>query len=482
MGQTESTPIVLGEGTYNCAHKITITKNGKREDAVLRVAVIEKIDANVQISMVRDLIKLLKRNPNNQHHLENMRDFLFGLKRGGDSKVYILRGLDIVDAFQQFEAILGPSLLKTWAPSALYSVDEFKQLYNTQILNSLCSSVKNKLNDNFEVAVQNLEYLSGGEYNHRTRESVETETFCLFSLLWFMHVAQIQFKFRHHDLKPANIMIRKYDQVQNMVFYIDKKDFLFQTKIVPVIIDYDFATLYTSVRRTDRDNLGTYDFAPPDVLARHINVAIQRSDYYVHNPEVDGYDWWAIGCIFLHRFVDLYAFKSACKYHLFDMAKLLGTQKPLFVMHLYFSYAIAYLFNVNMSQDYSWAIIRVEPLWSNFVTSDIYLKFKQSVFDLKPFIPLISKLLSWTPEDRILDSFYTDPIFVPFMNKAKGIYQNEHVYSSPNNNYQEEISLDKYKNLLARISCGACFKGEAKNVCSCCTIPFCNKACQIKFH
>lgn len=87
-----------------------------------------------------------------------------------------------------------------------------------------------------------------------------------YMLMWFLNVAQCEFGFRHSDLKPANILFRKTPAQFTYTFVLAADNVhSITTSIVPVIIDYDFGSVFTSTHWI-RNSIGTYMYQPPEKL------------------------------------------------------------------------------------------------------------------------------------------------------------------------------------------------------------------------
>ena len=249
---------LLKGGTYNCAHLL------KDKNEVLRIArfAVNKEDGNRMVK----------------------------------------RGLDIVHAMNAvaLRPLLGPSMLQELSKYQIVSKDDLQNL----VRGEMCLAVEEG-DDYDQYGLQHIEYLAGGEFNNSSKISLiltkDDVLFSLFSLVWFLASAQQYLGFRHHDLKAENIMFRRTGEKQTYSFHLHgEKDryYKFQTDIVPVVIDYDFATVDTTRDIEQRTFLGTYYTCSPDSLMNDICIENERKNIKVYNEEVR--DFWAVGICMTH--------------------------------------------------------------------------------------------------------------------------------------------------------------------------------------
>ena len=113
-----------------------------------------------------------------------------------------------------------------------------------------------------------------------------------FMLLWFLSSASVLFGFRHREIKPQNVMFRKLKQPQTRTFLVQPNTvFTFVTDIEPVIIDYDFASIFVTASE-QRNELGTYELAAPERLFAEITQTVK--------PPGQTYDFFSLGMTLLY--------------------------------------------------------------------------------------------------------------------------------------------------------------------------------------
>ena len=192
----------------------------------------------------------------------------------------IPRGAAIVHLFNEYQRELGPSLLIETGPGVFY------QDIPEGLVKVVCTNLLNTQGPYF---VQRIEHLNGG-YLPDPADTPEAVAFCL---VWFLHVAQMQFNFRHGDLKIGNIIFRRYsNEGKRFTFrYNDRYTYSYVLYQIPVIIDYDFAAIY-GTRKEDRLVLGTSGSVPPEALWVRLNLVMGNKA-----RELEYDDWWSLGIV-----------------------------------------------------------------------------------------------------------------------------------------------------------------------------------------
>ena len=257
---------LIGKGTYNCAHLI-LNSQGKYE--IFRTA-------------------LLVQNDNR----------------------FVVRGLHIVSLLQQYASHVGPSLLIETHPYQIVS-----RLSDTTFTN-MCVDIQDAVKDleatnqRYQFALQHVEYCDGGVFENRLIGDLEMTDeefdFCCYSLLWFFKTTIDTFSFRHRDLKTDNIVVRILPKPESFRFFTSatKTSITFTSRFVPVVIDYDFASVYTTTTKEDRNNVGTRHTAPPRALMAELFQTPQTE------AQEASYDWWSLGIVLFQVAVQPWSVKQ----------------------------------------------------------------------------------------------------------------------------------------------------------------------------
>lgn len=457
----------VGEGSNNCAHFVH-DEDGRRQ--VLRIALLP--DLPTDLNTVRHNKK-------------------------------IVRGLEMVHAFQNYKSLLGPSLLKEESTYLLVKASELRKY----VLGDICKKVMsyyeyvrkeqnyqdNKFNNQF--ALQHLEYLSGGEFDKQGNDNLAL--FYAFSLIWFLSMAQKAFGFRHHDLKASNIIFRRTNTLQQYTFELTDRQlyFHFESPIVPVIIDYDFATTTNATDALDRNAAGTEYSAPPDVLIRRLCKLI-RWEYTLVQSETS-YDWWGLGICLLemlrpgvkYLFLkegDWFA-NNFLKNFSFAPKSRIGESVYWAARALFFAYCLSSIFSrtgpfVRPPSDFYLYGRELFPDDSRVMRMDHnvdYVALKKWFEDLFRKhdwkAELLHRLLHWNPSERDNDGnptqYLLDFEMLAEQQRRPGI-----LYEFRANINQAPIPLEGYP-LLAMQVCSFCQVGKPMFVCTCCKKLVCSRTC-----
>lgn len=431
-----------------------------------------------------------------------------------ESRKGVLRGIEMVHVFQSFGNLLGPSLLQEMSIYNLIDESELGQY----VRGNLCSQIeesrkKYALVDGNEFALQHIEYLNGGVFNNdlfqRLRFTRDEVCFCMFSLVWFFASAQQYFSFRHHDLKSQNVMVRALPNVGLFTFSLDNAHtYQFKSNVVPVVIDYDFATVFTSRNPEDRNVGGTRHTCPPDAaiyLLHHQNGSRARIAY---NEQT--YDWWSLGVCMLelvcpfalwHTFADMQdAFTQRWLDNLSFLDDGLQDWNRDMVATLMRSCCFAAVVNNTSMQPPAltaygilaktktlwdgWdAILRAHPDWQ---------RFRQALSTLDANAQsLLRQLLAWDPKvrnanDYPMDVILKSPYFARFKLKkylAGAPFTGSNVRIMENQEHLQDIDVKDHPWLAMQI-CSECRvqNNTPMFACSCCARAYCGAECQAKTH
>jgi serine/threonine protein kinase len=485
----------LGAGSYNCAHLVH-DADGNRQ--VLRVGFLPDF---------KDDLNTIKHNK------------------------MITRGLEMVHAFQSFKSLLGPSLLQEASKYLIIKESELQDyVYGSlcdEMMNGKVAQVRNyqqqqnnemKMFEN-HFALQHLEYLAGGMFTYEAQIAAQmaeknSYLFMTFSLIWFLVMAQKSFSFRHRDLKADNIIMRKINDEQNTkrskLFAFELRVtpqevwyFHFESKAVPVIIDFDFATTTETVDIRDKQVMGTSYTAPPDVILRRLCAMHKFEGYRIAQYE-QGYDWWSLGICLLESILPnvIMFFRKECV--AFAKRVALRLKSPLYegtlryAESLFYGYCMASVFSgtsPSVKPPFEWyngpeefqitdeddAMIQANAQYLFLI--DWFKEQVQKRAVLATFLPF---MLHWEPTRRDLkgDPMQYILLFKRFAEKQPrpGV-----IYEYQGVREPKIVSLEAYPLLKASV-CSSCFvfpkekQQQQLFLCPCCKHIFCSEECQIKKH
>lgn len=226
------------------------------------------------------------------------------------------RGDAILQIFSENTAKLGPASLVIQQPARIIPFRELQQEIRDKIQNlelfyikvERTKKVKQKdgteveetyyeriPDDNLmerDINYQIVERLSGGSMV--AGKHLETFASTSFMLLWFLYVAQCEYGFRHRDLKPHNIVFRDMGRQRVFTFTLDDvMSFTFETRYVPVLLDFDFASIAIT-NDTMRRAGGTLRYLSPEFIIQKLKG---RPEGTYHDNA--GFDMWALGVTLL---------------------------------------------------------------------------------------------------------------------------------------------------------------------------------------
>jgi len=504
----------IASGSFNCAHQI----DGPNGPEVIRIAYLPGFTLTSKVD-------------GKTFHLRGYEQIERQNRR-------IIRGLEIVHLLNHpvkpFDRILGPSLLKQLSPYRVFDEKYEKQHFDgplcgklriTQQKHHTLMRDKKKgqdMEENNRFALQHIEFINGGifDYSSMKKAKVWEKEFVAFSLVWFFTMASQLFGFRHRDLKADNIMLRITKDTQWFTFNLNNEYFFhLKSRVVPVVIDYDFASVQQTESVEDRyarANPGYRPFeanlfmlyklygtkAPLELYQRDISPDFYQNEttdtlepWEIHQS---GYDWWALGISLLHMYTkdaenlfeaeaDMYAKFMSNRWP--AVAKEKSSIVYLYFNRVFYSACIASLFaqsgfiirppstlypeigalffpptapNINMESN-----IQFNKMYSSVGTS-LLTKDRVSI--------LLSKLLNWNPFERNkLDHIL---IFQELATKAP--YKDlEYQFESPLRlNMIDLRDYPGYQNLRTCVSCLISSKNTPLYECECCKEIFCGEECQ----
>lgn len=77
----------------------------------------------------------------------------------------------------------------------------------------------------------------------------------LFEIIYALYLARKAFLFSHNDLHANNILIQQLDDYTSQSYMVNNTKFTLERKYIPIIIDYDNATMNRDLSSTDTKNL-----------------------------------------------------------------------------------------------------------------------------------------------------------------------------------------------------------------------------------
>lgn len=475
---------LLGAGTYNCAYYIT------EDETVLRIG------------------------------------FLPYSER--ETGIIVKRGLEMVHVFQSFLHMLGPSLIEEVSKYQIIDANDLDKHVEGELCPSILTAQADPDNVGHpnEVALQHIEFLRGGIFTRASLKKnnirIQKKELCFitFSLLWFFGMAQQLFSYRHHDLKGENMMIRITAEAKEYVFELPDpqgpnptKLYRFVSNIVPVVIDYDFASVYTTKGESSRNSGGTYYTRAPDSLLYSLYGEVRKPLDFPYNAHA--YDYWSLGMCLLELMCDF----TVPIYQLFDVeaTEFAGAVKdkskffpPRVTQEFlrYFFYGLCFAAAVS-KKPYETSLEPPRELYGSFVDEigwDAWntiihesIDYKEVVDEFQKKIPsqmraIVRKLLSIDPTLRTANNnpmylitnstFFDDNLYNPKKKEGRLVAykgRNGPVLSDKALLAKDEAKL-RGISFLEGALCASCQSVVPQFLCECCAKPFCGRGCQEKTH
>jgi len=473
----------IGSGTFNCAYFV----NGKSE--VLRIGYLPgKIETPP-----------LNETKAKQEQRER------GNFAKAERNANLIRGVSIVTALQEYKSILGPSLLLEKSTYDIIKDTDLRKYVRGEICPSILKTEQKYRGDSNHFVLQHLEYLGGGlfEYNEE-QQMYSDEDFFVFSLIWFLSTANKVFGLRHHDLKSGNIILRKNVSPESYHFKYDfgnneVMEFHFSNIVnVPVIIDYDAATVRSTKTKSAISSMGTAYSTPLDVLLFHIFSEFDDTQGYVHN--VESYDWWSLGICILElshpRFGDAFMIERN-RYREYMIPALEQDPKSdswiQMIDAVFLSCCIASIFSKTTETlrppidlyPRSKFLFRADLVPNDLIDMNwnrdyIALKDWAQTYEDDPIVMLLYDLLHWDPNRRTKQGRPEEHLKrFKDLTEKRIAYGKTYQYQASHS--MTPIDLSHIKQLDAPI-CASCSISTNIYLCPCCHQTFCSTQCQAEKH
>jgi len=508
----------ISQGSFNCAHQI----DGPDRPEVIRIAYLPGYT-------------LTSEKTGEIYHIG-------GYENVENSNRRIIRGLEIVHLLnnkeKNFEQVIGPSLLREISPYRVFG-EKYETLHFRGLLcntiresqmehrNFLFDYTKNKPNFKADsrFALQHVEFLNGGrmEYDNLNEATDYEKAFIAFSLVWFFTTVSQLFGFRHRDLKSDNIMLRMTKTYEWFKFnWNNERYFHFKTRVVPVVIDYDFASVNETESPQNRNAFANVGYRPFESYAIEIRRLLGQNpfrelyqknisnDFYekanmndlVHfEVHQNGYDWWALGICLLDMYIKnaLVLFrKETEEYVSFMQTKYQNSNWNEITQGKFYTYCNRIFYTACIASLFSQTGYIIRPPYTLYRESgafffpdnapnvnmqnstefkNIYKNVRESLAQRDMVATLLQRLLNWDPSLRNQPNHIS--IFFPMATNRP--YKGE-IYS-----YQAHpIPLERfalynyrgYKNLKTCVSCFISSKDTTLYKCECCEQVFCGSKCQ----
>jgi serine/threonine protein kinase len=433
------------------------------------------------------------------------RVFRIAAVRRNSQKIKMMeRAGQILASFRKMEHALGPSVLFELEAGAWLDPNTSPET-RAWLEGIKCEPIERaRPLERYMFYTQTIEYADGGDLGqfYQGAHDEDNGEFALM-LIWFFYVAQAHFGFRHRDMKPSNVVVRRYVGPRTFRFYLDARDqFEVTTTNVPVVIDLDFGSFYTSAHHVTQYQ-GTEFYMPMEV-----SLDVIRNEARDHG---DAVDWYSIG---LTMFVFWCKLDPVRLYGGFGMAEerlahALGARTPspaqlraseALCVHITLARALEP--TTVLPKDVAAAARRAGLLKSAL---SIYLmkQVRALVNEQPDKAELLRTLLSTDPERRYMNGepwklLTAHALFDKFTSAWSPLapladwaglrktysYPKEPVLRAldPNNERFRSLvrMLERTPNLEEALCVGCA--AQTEQMCQCCRKPFCGVGCQARFH
>lgn len=129
-----------------------------------------------------------------------------------------------------------------------------------------------------------------------TKEHISRTEFVdiTFMLYWSLYTSNSLFGFMHRDLKPGNIVLKRKDTNDPIIFKLKDNEWIIRTSIIPMIIDFGRASMLNT-RLEEKYWFGTMSFMSPESVSYRLLLTKTVINLYGNNYYKEiGYDIWGM--------------------------------------------------------------------------------------------------------------------------------------------------------------------------------------------
>lgn len=386
------------------------------------------------------------------------------------------RARAILNWMQLLQDYIGPALLRTPGPWRAFShlQDVAKDLgvsYSTieYLIADHCGSIEEielaleDANVPYVWVIEKMEMLA--EWKPTSDPELRRH---IFALMWFfMTMGSYELAgFRHHDLKPDNLLTRRYSEQRRFRFELmpGRRVWEFDADTMGVVIDLDFATLDISSRlKKHRESMGTLVFAPPEasiaecyrderdsqaVKSNSMNAEFPELDAlfgprfveWYRNPQrhmgADGYDQWSLGLVVLAGVpgppvffpsVERGPLQVFASQYAAAIMRSLPLAEEKMMRYLFRTVLIACAVHNVPAHDPFGECPRWFPslffedqqeLFGEAMETEAYQRLVATFHEndeVEPYLLLLAQLFAWEPKERMSSDWLDDPLWEDFL-------------------------------------------------------------------